>query len=509
MKKNLRSIVCFVLATTLLLSCSDFLDKESLTQFKEDDFWKSEQEVQAALTATYSTYRTSVFGSARGANGVSFDIEALSDNAITTSSFVGYMGIMQGGINPSTGGAINQFWSDCYNGIAKCNYFLDNIDKAKNLLTETNYNRYKGEALFNRCYFYNELIQFYGAVPLVLQSAGSDYENILKEYKGMPRTPKADIVTQLLQDIDNAIAWLPMVSNVNFPAAYSDGHAVKGSAIMLKVRILMNNQRFTEAADVAWSLIGDPANPFRLHDNYTGIFFDEQRNNKEIMFSVQYQAPDDYHQLDQYVSSRMSCFPTPQLRDSYETNPLTGQKDPRQKMTIFQAGDDWVNNTKTGKFSNDGRVSEGAIPFTNMAFKKWIDPTIRTANSSNLSDQDIVKMRYADLLLLYAEAMFESGQGGDARALKALNDVRARPGVNMPPVAALTQDIIRNERRVELAYEGLRYNDLVRWGIAHIKIPEIQYHQNGSKRKFDGYLWPIPQSQMDIMQGVWQNNAPW
>lgn len=484
-------------AIMLLSACSDFLEKEPLTRLSSETFWKTEQDVQAALAATYSAYRTSIFGSARGANGVSFDLESLSDNAIITSSFAGYQGIMQGGIGPSTGGAINQFWSDCYSGIAKCNYFLDNVDKAKSFLTEASYNKYKAEALFNRCFFYNELVQLYGAVPLILVS-----QDLNSGYQNVPRTPKSEVVTQLLQDIDAAIAGLPN-------AAYTDGHAVKGSAIMLKVRILMNNQRYNEAASAAWSLIGDAANPFRLYNNYPGIFFKEQKNNPEIMFSVQYQAPDDYHQLDQYVSSRMSVFPTPQLRDSYETNPVTGLKDPRLKMTIFQAGDAWVNNTKTGTFSNDGRVSEGAIPFTNMAFKKWIDPALRTANSSNLSDQHIVKMRYADLLLLYAEAMFESGQGSDARALKALNDVRARPGVDMPPVPALTQDNIRNERRVELAYEGLRYNDLIRWNIAHIKIPEIQYHQNGSKRKFDGYLWPIPQGQMDIMQGVWQNNAPW
>jgi hypothetical protein len=118
-------------------------------------------------------------------------------------------------------------------------------------------------------------------------------------------------------------------------------------------------------------------------------------------------------------------------------------------------------------------------------------------------------MRYADLLLLYAEAMFESGQGTDLRALKALNDVRARPGVNMPPQLALTRDNIRNERRVELAYEGIRYNDIIRWGIAETVIPQIIYSAKGDKRKFDGYLWPIPQGQMDIMQGVWKNNTPW
>jgi hypothetical protein len=503
MKKNILSIGNLVILLTLFTACNDFLDKEPLTTFKADEFWKTEQDVRAALTATYSTHRTSVFGATRGSNGVSIAIEALSDNAISTSGYASYNSILQGGINPGTGGAINQFWSDAYNGIAKCNYFLDNIDRA-DFLTAEKYDRYKGEVLFNRCYYYNELIQLYGDVPLVLvsQDVGSGYET-------MPRTPKAEVVAQLLSDVDVAIAGLPNI-------AYTDGHAVKGSAIMLKTRILMNNALgnssfYTQAAETAWSLIGDPANPFRISENYSGIFFNDQKNNKEIMFSVMYQAPDDYHQLDQYVGSRMSFFPTPELRDAYETNPVTGLKDPRLGMTIFQVGDPWVMHP-SGKFVKTGTAgtnSEGGIPFTNMAFKKWIDPTIAKADASTLSDQDIVKMRYADLLLLYAEAMFESGQGGDQRALDAFNAVRTRPGVDMPPVIALDRDIIRRERRVELAFEGHRYNDLVRWRIAETEIPKIKYDKNGKLRKFDGYLWPIPQQQMDIMQGVWQNNPPW
>jgi hypothetical protein len=224
------------------------------------------------------------------------------------------------------------------------------------------------------------------------------------------------------------------------------------------------------------------------------------------MFSVQYQAPSDYHQLDQYIGSRMSFFPTKELRNAYETNPATGQKDPRLKMTMFELGDPWVMHT-SGTFSKAaGRLSEGGIPYTDLAFKKWIDPTIVAASSSTLSDQHIVKMRYAELLLSYAEAMFESGQGGDPRALQALNDVRARPGVQMPPKAVLTRDEIRNERRVELAFEGLRYNDLIRWKIADQVIPTLTGTTASVKRKFNGWVWPIPQTQMDIMQGVWEQN---
>jgi starch-binding outer membrane protein, SusD/RagB family len=275
---------------------------------------------------------------------------------------------------------------------------------------------------------------------------------------------------------------------------------------MLKVRILLNNERWAEAADAAWSLIGDPGNPFKLSDDYSGIFFGDQQDNPEIMFSVQYTPSTDFHQLDQYVGSRMSFFPTPQLRDAYETNPNTGEKDPRLKMTILQIGDPWVMHP-TGTFTKQsGRTSEGNIPFTEMAFKKWIDPSLVGARGA-ISSQHIVKMRYAELLLSYAEAMFESGQGSDQRALDALNAVRQRPGVEMPPKTELTRDNIRNERRVELAFEGLRFNDIKRWKIAEEIIPTIPGNGASTKRVFDGYLWPVPQGQMDIMQGVWEQNA--
>ena len=493
--KKIINLIYLVLSITMLSSCEDFLDKQPLAQLSSDTFWKTERDVQAALTATYTSYRTNIAGSVPGSNGVSFAIEALSDNAISSSGFFNIQGIMHGGINPQTGGAVQDFWRICYEGIASCNYFLQNLEGVKGILSEENYGKYKGEALFNRSYYYNELIQLYGDVPLVLEP-----QTLNGAFYSIPRSAKGDVVEQLLTDLDVAIAGLPNI-------AYTNGHAVRGSAILLKVRILMNNQRFAEAADAAWSLIGDPENPFELHPNYAGIFFGEQKNNKEIMFSVQYQGPSDAHQLDQYVGSRMSFFPTTQLRDAYEVkDPVTGEKDPRLKMTIFQVGDPWVNHT-SGVFTTTaaGRLSEGAVPFTKLAFKKWINPSLVQARG-NISDQHIVKMRYAEVLLSYAESMFESGQGNDQRALDALNAVRARPGVEMPPVSALTRDNIRNERRVELAFEGLRFNDLKRWGIAEAIIPTIPGNGANVKRKFDGYVWPIPQSQMDIMEGVWQQN---
>lgn len=131
-----------------------------------------------------------------------------------------------------------------------------------------------------------------------------------------------------------------------------------------------------------------------------------------------------------------------------------------------------------------------------------------TAAVSTISAEEVISRQAPNTisLLSYAESMFGSGQGADQRALDAFNAVRARPGVDMPPVTVLTTDNIRNERRVELAFEGLRFNDLKRWGIAHEIIPTIPGNGANVKRTFDGYVWPVPQSQMDIMEGVWQQN---
>lgn len=490
MKKNIIKSIYVVALAGALLSCEDFLDKQPLDKLSSDTFWTTTKDADKALTAAYASLRNSTF-SAVPAQGPCTELEYLSDNAIVRGTGGAPLNIQQGGINVSTGGILNDMWTNSYKGIAAANYFLDNFDRVKDLYSEADFNKMKAEALFLRTFFYNELVVHYGDVPLMLACAklGDGYDK-------KPRTPRADVVSQMLEDIDFAIKWLPNI-------AYKDGHAVQGSAVVLKCRILLNDQRYSDVAKLAGDYIHDENNPFELADDYAGIFFGKQENNPEIMFSVQFKAPDDFHALDQMVGSRMTIFPSQNLRDAYE------EGDPRIKMTMYELGDPWPNNEKTGKFEADGNKAEGLIPFTNLAFKKYVNPNVAVPKASTLSDQHIIKMRYADLLLMYAEAMFESGQGDDPLALKALNDVRGREGVKMAAKTELTREIIRNERRVELAYEGIRYYDIIRWNIAKDVIPTVVYDEKGNKRKFDGNLWPIPQSQMDIMGDIWEQNAPW
>lgn len=535
MKRYSIIISCF-LFVAILTGCSDFLDKQPLDQLKQDTFYKNEIEIQQGLVSTYFRYRAMTIGGLGSGNGSAMDLEALTDNGYSSSGFQGLQNIAQGGMTSSIGGATSDQWEKAWQGIAYCNAFLDNMarEDVKALVSEENYNRYVGEALFNRCYFYFLLIQNYGDIPLVTKAVKMD-----TPYVGLPRDPVSKIVTQLLTDIDTAIAGLPL-------KAYTNGHAVKGSAIMLKTRILMYDKQFAEAAKAAYTLIGDPKNPHSLTNNFSGLFFGEQANNPEIMFSVWYSSPDDMHQFDQYTGSRMSCYPLFDLVKAFEEK-SPGVKDPRLNMTLFMVGDPWImyngKEEKTFQYKEKNpvlgqpdiildptvytysagqfpprdaspRTSEGNIPVSCLAWKKGVNQSL-VQPRDKISSQHCVLMRYADLLLLYAEAMFESGQGTDPRALKALNDVRDREGVKMPLKTELTRENIRNERRVELAYEGVRYYDIKRWDIAKDVIPLKNPNPTLAANKrikclWDGNLWPIPQNVMNIMiPAGWTNNAPY
>lgn len=493
--KTIRSIGWIFIATLIFSACNNFLDLDPQDNISSETFWKTEKDVQGALTATYVLYRSTSIGGLGSGNGSAMDHDVISDDAHSGSGFLSLQNVARGGISSSQGGYVANLWEDAWQGIAYCNYFLDNIDRAKDFLSDAKYKQYKGEALFNRCYFYNELAQFYGDLPLVLSSVSAG-----DPYKDTPRESKETIVTQLLMDIDEAIDGLPNIR-------YTNGHAVQGSAILLKVRILMNNNRYAEAATVAGNYINASENVFSLADSYEGIFFGQQENNPEIMFSVQYAGPDDLHQLDQYTGSRMSCYPLADLVNTYEEK-SPGVMDPRLGMTIFQLGDPWVQSND-GLFPPPNTVTnaEGRIPWTGFAWRKYVNTALVQARNK-ISDQDDVLMRYADLLLMYAEAVVTSGTGDRVLALKALNEVRGRTGVEMPPLtdADFTVDRVRRERRVELAYEGHRYNDLIRWGIADVAITNKVYDAAGHKCKFNGWVWPIPQGVMDIMSPLWSQN---
>jgi hypothetical protein len=509
--------------TILLLSamafagCTDeLLDKQPTDKLTNEAFWTSKKDAELALAGCFSTLRTPAFA-IDVSSFSSMQFESLTDNAYSNSTLDNYTDISRGILTSATGGIQARMWSDCYKGIARCNWFLGNLDKVP-ALEQSEKNRMISEAYFLRAFFYNELTMLYGDVPLVTEELGfgSDVFKIQK-------SPKATIVSKIIADLDFATANL-------LNTAYTSGHPVRGSALALKARICLYNEMWTEAAAAAKLIIDEKK--FSIANSYEGIFFGAQNNNAEIMFSIKALSPNAVHNLDLLYGSRFAMVPLHSLADAYEMidgtapvapvipssyninnrmrNDFYQNRDPRLKLTIFTPGAPWAYNTSIG-FNNLDKGKAESPSVNNLGIRKYVNINVNDGNAGATgSEQALVKIRFADVLLMYAEALTELGGGttADATALKALNDVRARPGINMPAKALLTRDLVRNERRVELAFEGLRYYDIKRWKIAKSVMNGVKDPGNVTRVFEDKhYLWPVPQSEVDKMGADFQNPA--
>jgi hypothetical protein len=260
-------------------------------------------------------------------------------------------------------------------------------------------------------------------------------------------------------------------------------------------------KKYTDAAALAKTIIDGGL--FSLNANYPANFYKpDQSSSPEIMFSVQFQAPAVPHSFPITIVIIAPGYKdlqgTQDMINEYEAN------DPRKTMTFFFPGDTpaaqgwpYPNTVGTPGVNN---WTAGFYPG-----KKWLDPKNVNPQPGMLDDQDYVWLRYADIKLMYAEAQNEAS-GPDATVYQQVNEVRARPGVNMPPLPANLNQAdmrtrIQHERRVEFALEGLRYFDLRRWGLAKQKLngfvqnPLTPTIKTIYKDNFD--FWPLPQTEVD------------
>jgi len=490
MKTNSQYILLLFLAACFGFgSCQKgILDQNPPDALTRNTFWQSSADADYALTGLYNFLYSNGGGYATSQFQV-FAWDNFSDDSYGQYNYGGGLTATTAGIVPATdlgGTYVGSYYANCYGAIAADNSFLANVGK---VLSGSTLNQYKGEAFFLRGFNYLWLAQLYGNVPIVTADPYT-----LSYSTKMAKSPRADVLKRASDDLDSAIAYLPDV-------AYAAGHAVKATAQGYKVRLLLFEQDYTDAAALASQIIA--GGRFSLNSNYPSNFYKpDQKSSPEIMFSTQYQLPTMQHQDVAFAVSLQYWkgeLATQDLIDEYESG------DPRKTMTFFFPGD---GAAQGWPFTDNGGV---ATPGSDSwivgyyAVKKWLTPGLANPNYGTLDDNDIVLLRYADIKLMYAEAQNEA-VGADASVYQQVNEVRARPGVNMAPLAAgLTQDQmrqkIRHERRVEFAMEGLRYFDLRRWGIATQKLngfhpnpvtPQVTYVYK------DAYqYWPIPQTEID------------
>jgi hypothetical protein len=494
----------FILFTFFLMNCSKKLETNPTSFFSQDNYWTSSQHVLDALAGCYQSLAKGIFD---GSN--EFQLENLTPNSFYNGTGDAIVEFVEGRQTATTLGINSRTWSNCYKGIGRCNTVLDNIEKVdmdKNLSS-----RIIGEAKFLRAFLYQRLNIVFHGVPLILNEP-----NIETDAK-LPRNTYEEVLTQVLKDLDDAIAVLP----VSYPKT-DDGRITKGAALSMKARVLLQEKKYPEVVNLCKEVFG--LNVYDLFPDYGGVFKKANEGNEEIIFDVRYKAPDltngDYNII---FAQFQTMSPTRELVDAYEMkdgltidkSPLYDpdhpyeNRDPRFKQTILYIGMPWRNRTATAADLHQSGYGFWKSTEYNATTQGTIPP--------DQSDDNFIVIRFADVLLMYAEALNEvSGPVPDVYS--SINKVRQRPSVNMPPLpSGLSQEemreIIRHERRIELAGEARYFFDIRRWKtIEDVMNQSVYDYKNNllQKRSFNparDYFWPIPFTEIDLNPNLKQNTG--
>ena len=545
MKYNKIFIPLFSLCM-VFSSCNDeFLDREPLDAISDVAFWQNEEQLLLAVNATYDYLK--------GKNTV--DMENLGDNTVWPTQS-GYQLIGSGNYNNDVG-QLNSEWVSAYAGIRRCNHFLENYDKA-DMPNEELKARYSSEVRFIRAYLYSYLTFFFGDVPFITTAV-----NVGDEELYAPRDPREEIVEWILQELTEAAENLPVsYSNSEF------GRITKGAALGWKSRVALFYHQYDVAESAAREVMD--LGVYELYPDYYELFVNEGQasknpSNRETMLSRVYTTDISMHNLSReiHVPDQPTRWnPTQSLVDAYlsidgrtiEESPLYDEstyasifenRDPRMKMTLLHPGHPWggredgnPDNTNNAiftapKFNQD---RQGSTTMTGYYFSKYCE--LDAVPTYNRDENDIIILRYAEILLNYAEARLEQGTLTQADVDATINLLRQRVGMHPMNIAELEswgmdlREEIRRERRIELALEGQRYFDILRWEQGHLLAEDIK----GMKRDLiirqqdvqnvptdeDGhiifltgrtfeapkhYLWPIPLQQRDRNPNLSQNEG--
>lgn len=474
-----------VVALTVTGCKKSFLDVDPQGQQPGEQFWKNEADATKAVNAMY--------GNLRGWTNVAFApiaIESLASDDAEKGSSPGDASFLNKFDNftaTSTEGQIADFWSGQFQNINFANQILDNIPAIT--MDATLKDRYLAEAKFVRAYSYFRLVRAFGGVPLRTKVPAN-----ASEYN-LPRATKEEIYAAIEKDLTEAASVLPQAYGAN-----DVGRATKGAALALHAKVAMYQAKWTDVLALTNQVM---TLGYSLFPNYEQLFRIPNENNSESVFEIQAKyvpgkcdiSNSQYSQVQGVRGSTGGGWgfnvPTADLAASYEAN------DPRRDATIIFRGE----TTPEG----DVIPATGDNPMYNQ--KSYV-PFGLYVECAEGSEQNVRVIRYADVLLMNAEAANETGN--TTLALSSLNAVRARargagdPATVLPPVTTTDKTALRlaiwKERRSELAMEFDRFFDLVRQGRAATVLGPKGFVAGKSE------LWPIPQNEIDLSAGVLVQN---
>lgn len=524
----------FIFCILMLAGCVD-LDVEPTDKYTDGTYWTSEANASAMLNTAYRQMNSPDWV---------FRDERLSDNLYNGYGGDAVKDITNGQATSSTK-LFNEVWNDIYSGIKTTHTLLGNIDRVEEM-DESLKTRMKAEARFIRAFLYFQATNWYGNVPFFTEDIDE------ATARKISPTPQAEIVAWIHQELEEIAEILP--TKEEYPEA-DRGRITAGAAVAMNARVALNFNEWAEVVSYTEKLIDSKEyGEYSLFPDYQKLFFKANEYNSEIILDVQY-VPEKrtWGKISVYVpfslpsvQYTLAC-PTQNLVDTYlmkdgskwdESKDAYAGRDPRLDMTIVRHGS--VIEDKTGKKTtvnvdpndpknktNDKLGRENGSQ-TGYFFRKYYDPSQEAWTAGTTWDCNInfVTLRYADVLLMYAEAKNELGQMDANIWNKTIKPLRQRAGFDNTPAAmdypagGDLRQVIRDERRVELALEGSRIYDIRRWKIAETVLNEPRrgakfklnkgvleyyaYTENSFDKDRD-YLWAIPRQQLVINPNLGQN----
>lgn len=536
----------FVALLFIFSSCTDFLTKDHPTGVTDDDFWKTMNECESALAQCKQWMQGSYFTANTVTNVAWIHMEGMTDNQYFRSNFATeVVSLGNGSITPTSGGYISKLWDKYYEFIRRCNRFLENVDNAYFTL-EYERERMKAEARVWRAWYHMQLLLWYGrhdGIPIV--------DKVLVPTENFRSRNTVEECLEFLNEEFDAV--INITNDDVCPFIWDEGRRTsrmsRSCALAMKMDLNLQFKKYDVAKAAAKKLIDSEV--FELYyttatddfagKNYRDLFNYIGRQNKErILYSSQglnqfwfrcisislggqgtcgvlRSFVDEFETVD---GKTIQSLPAAE-RTEYEKNPLYKERDPRLEVSVMMPGDNksFANYTYSPfDINSSDYYSNTGAPASGYMLKKFASENDRATTRGSL---DYMLYRYAEVLLTYVECLVESGDWQNPDVEKYINMIRHRAGMpNMDKTVYNTQEkvreLYRRERRVELGFEGKRYDDIRRWNIGSKTMAgPAQGAWNPNTNSFvtieernctfpKNDSWPLPQAEVTANPNITQ-----
>lgn len=483
--KNIQMPVLLTLLAFLVPSCKDFLEENPKDRVATSNYYSTEQDAISAVNAIYAHLNSQSGDTFGGVYHSNFwvAIGLASDEMINNQAGAVDMEALSNFTYTPDNSVIYDIWKQHYKAITLANIAIDRIPGID--MDVTLRDRLVNEAKFLRGLLYFNLVRMFGEIPLLI-------------HEDAPLTPEASTVdatyAQIISDLTDA---------ENLPAEQADGRgrATSGAAKAILAKVYLTLKQYGKSAEKSKEVID--MGLYELWDDFGDLYKIENRGMKEAIFSVGFGDAGGSIIFWEVAQFHVRLLPVA-LTTAGITSNTHGWQAPTTDLALsYSAADERGPVTVFNEFNEEVDGVQYDVNFDRYYFRKYWDVTVPGEFSTMQSSQDFRVIRYADVLLMYAEALNELDQPDDAHTY--LNIVRNR--ANLDDLSGLSKEAFRaavlEARRLEFAAEGQRWFDLVRTGTLETLVPLAK---TGVTPQPKHYLFPIPQLERDVNPNLPQND---